>query len=142
MVAMLCGVAAMAQTGENVLYAEDINIKPGDEFQIAVCLKNADPVTSIAFQINNLPADAVVETNALFERDVVRPVYAGAIKPDIKALIMPHVMNHERIMKAVLGGNIDVELITEAFETDPLMKGKGTKDKIRKLVTDMMRATL
>ncbi|MBR6358320.1 MAG: alpha-glucosidase/alpha-galactosidase [Lachnospiraceae bacterium] len=93
-------------------------------------------------QIENLPEGAVVETNALFERDAVRPVFAGAVKPDIKELIMPHIMNHERIMKAVLGGNTDIELITEAFENDPLMKGKGTKDEIRKLVTDMMRATL
>ncbi|MCR5824179.1 MAG: alpha-glucosidase/alpha-galactosidase [Lachnospiraceae bacterium] len=93
-------------------------------------------------QIPNLPEDAIVETNALFERDKVRPLYAGALKEDVKALVMPHIKNHERIMNAVLGGNKDVDLICEAFENDPLIKGRAGKEEIRKLVVDMMKATL
>jgi hypothetical protein len=45
-VAMLCGVAAMAQ-GENTLYIENIKVKAGDETTIPVCLKNADEVVRI-----------------------------------------------------------------------------------------------
>ncbi len=93
-------------------------------------------------QIPNLPEEAVVETNALFERDAVRPLYAGALKEDVKALVMPHINNHERIIKAVLGGNKDKDLICEAFENDPLVKGRASREEIRALVEDMMRATL
>ena len=94
-----------------------------------------------ALQIPNLPENAVVETNALFELDAVRPLFAGALKENVKDLIMPHICNHERIMKVVLGGNKDTDLVCEAFENDPLMKGKGTREEIRQLVTDMMKAT-
>ncbi|MBQ7636640.1 MAG: alpha-glucosidase/alpha-galactosidase [Lachnospiraceae bacterium] len=93
-------------------------------------------------QIPNLPEEAVVETNALFERDEVRPLYAGALKDNVKALVMPHIENHERIMKVVLGGNKDADLVCEAFLNDPLMKGKGTKEEVKQLVVDMMKATL
>jgi hypothetical protein len=53
MVAMLCGVAAMAQ--ENTLYVNEFSVKPGEDGVIAVCLRNADPVCSVSFELNNLP---------------------------------------------------------------------------------------
>jgi alpha-galactosidase len=99
-------------------------------------------IPNFGHQIPNLPEEAVVETNALFERDEVRPLYAGPLNEKVKELVMPHINNHERIMKVVLGGNKDVDLVCEAFKNDPLMKGKGTDAEIRQLVTDMMRATL
>jgi hypothetical protein len=45
-------------------------------------------------------------------------------------------------MKVVLGGNKDADLVCEAFLNDPLMKGKGTKEEVKQLVVDMMKATL
>ena len=67
----------------------------------------------------------MVETNAVFERDMIRPVYAGDLPAQIKELIMPHVENHERILKVVMGGNQDTELLLEAFLNDPLIKGRA-----------------
>ncbi len=99
-------------------------------------------IPNFGHQIPNLPEEAVVETNALFERDEVRPLYAGALNDNVKALVMPHIENHERIMKVVLGGNKDADLVCEAFLNDPLMKGKGTKEEVKQLVVDMMKATL
>jgi alpha-galactosidase len=99
-------------------------------------------IPNFGHQIPNLPEEAVVETNALFERDKVRPLYAGALNDNVKALVMPHIENHERIMKVVLGGNKDADLVCEAFLNDPLMKGKGTKEEVKQLVVDMMKATL
>ncbi len=99
-------------------------------------------IPNVGKQIPNLPEDAIVETNALFERDEVRPLYAGPIRENVKELIMPHINNHERIMKVVLGGNKDVDLLCEAFATDPLVKGRASKEQIRELVVDMMKATL
>lgn len=99
-------------------------------------------IPNFGHQIPNLPEDAVVETNALFERDAVRPLYAGPLNENVKELVMPHINNHERIMRVVLGGNKDVDLVCEAFKNDPLMKGKGTDAEVKQLVVDMMRATL
>ena len=93
-------------------------------------------------QIPNLPETAVVETNAVFERDAIRPVVAGEIPENVKALIMPHVENHERVMKVVMGGNQYVDLLVEAFLNDPLVKGRASEEDVRQLVADMMKATL
>lgn len=49
MVAMLCGVAAMAQ---NELYAEDFKVEPGSTTaDLVVKMKNADEVTAISFRL-------------------------------------------------------------------------------------------
>lgn len=93
-------------------------------------------------QIANLPETAIVETNAVFERDAIRPLLAGSVPENIRELIMPHVENHERILKVALNGNTDKELVVEAFRNDPLVKGRATDEEIAKLVNDMMAATL
>ena len=45
-------------------------------------------------------------------------------------------------MQVVKGGNQDVDLLVEAFMSDPLVKGRASEEEVRKLVTDMMKATL
>lgn len=129
---------------------EEIELKPTGEEGIllikALCglervVSNVN-IPNTGLQITNLPASAVVETNALFERDAIRPILAGTLPENVKALVMPHVENHERIMKVVKGGNKDVDLIVEAFLHDPLVEGRSSKADVRKLVEDMMAATL
>lgn len=99
-------------------------------------------VPNTAGQIPNLPREAVVETNALFERDAIRPVFAGEVPEQVKELIMPHVENHERVMEVVLGGNRNVDLLVKAFMEDPLVKGRVKETEVRMLIEDMMEATL
>ncbi|MBQ9141798.1 MAG: alpha-glucosidase/alpha-galactosidase [Lachnospiraceae bacterium] len=99
-------------------------------------------IPNTAGQIANLPREAIVETNAVFERDKIRPVFAGEVPKQVRELIMPHVENHERVMKVVLGGNQDVDLLVEAFLCDPLVKGRADETQVRLLVQDMMAATL
>jgi alpha-galactosidase len=70
-------------------------------------------------QIANLPIGAIVETNALFERDHIAPVFAGIIPDNVLALITPHVNNHDRILNAAL--TCDRRLALEAFCQDPLV---------------------
>lgn len=90
-------------------------------------------------QIPNLPKDAVVETNAVFERDAIRPVAAGELPKQIYDLVIPHVNNHERILKAAL--SCDRDLVKEAFADDPLVKGRASKEEISSLVDDMIEGT-
>lgn len=99
-------------------------------------------IPNTGHQIANLPESAVVETNAVFERDAIRPVFAGSLPENIRQLMLPHVENHERILKVVKGGNQDVDLLTEAFMNDPLVKGRASEEDVRKLIKDMMAATL
>lgn len=90
-------------------------------------------------QIKNLPANAIVETNALFERDAIRPVYAGEAPDNLVELIMPHIENHETVYKAAI--TCDKSLVIKAFENDPLIAGRLTKEETEKLVTDMIENT-
>lgn len=90
-----------------------------------------------AMQISNLPASSVVETNAVFDRDCIRPIFAGELPTNVRDLILPHIKNHERIMRASLTG--DRELVKKAFEEDPLVRGHGiSKKDISVLVDDMI----
>lgn len=129
---------------------EEIELKPTGEEGIllikALCglervVSNVN-IPNTGRQIANLPESAVVETNAVFERDAIRPVLAGSIPENVRKLIMPHVENHERILKAAMEGSRDKELIVEAFLNDPLVKGRADETDVRKLVNDMMEATL
>lgn len=91
-------------------------------------------------QIGNLPREAVVETNAVFERGAIRPIYAGELPEGVLGLITPHVENHERVLEAALTCSRD--LVKEAFENDPLVKGRASKEEIGRLADDMIDATM
>jgi alpha-galactosidase/6-phospho-beta-glucosidase family protein len=62
--------------------------------------------------------DAVVETNAYFSRDSVRPLVAGALPEGVLQLIAPHVRNQETIIEAAL--TRDIDLAFQAVFSDPL----------------------
>ncbi len=93
-------------------------------------------------QIANLPSNALVETNAVFDRDAIRPVVAGELPVNIKELVMPHLKNHDLIMQYVTSENKDMELLCEAFMNDPLVKGRASKEDVEKLIKDMLAATM
>ena len=98
-------------------------------------------IPNTACQITNLPAGALVETNADFEKDHIYPVVAGAVPENVKELLMPHLENHELIMEAAL--NPDREKVVRAFMNDPLVKGKNCREEdVRLLVDDMIKNTL
>jgi alpha-galactosidase len=68
-------------------------------------------------QISNMPLHAVVETNAYFSRDSVRPLAAGTLPAGIAPLINQHSANQELIIEAALTGNTN--LAFQAFFNDP-----------------------
>lgn len=91
-------------------------------------------------QIPNLPATAVVETNAVFSKDAIAPVFAGALPENILPLVKVHTDDHELILKAAL--ECDKEAAFIAFMNDPLVKGRITDEEGRALLDDMIRNTL
>lgn len=128
---------------------EEVELKPTGEEGIllikALCgleriVSNVN-IPNTARQIPNLPEDAVVETNAVFERNAIRPIVAGEIPEQVRALILPHVENHETTLKAAL--TCEKELVVKAFMNDPLVKGKKcTEEQVRELVDDMLQGTM
>ncbi len=98
-------------------------------------------IPNTALQIPNLPAEAVVETNAIFDRDSIRPIAAGEMPEAIKALTMPHIQIHEKTLKAAMNPNLD--LVVDAFMEDPNMCGKNvSREQAQALAKDMIYATL
>lgn len=97
-------------------------------------------IPNYALQIPNLPKNALVETNAVFSRDSIRPIFAGEVPEGIKKLLNPHIANHDRIYKAATTCN--KQLVYEAFENDPQFIGKNCNvEDIHKLVDDMIENT-
>ncbi|MFR3728235.1 alpha-glucosidase/alpha-galactosidase [Lacrimispora sp.] len=90
-------------------------------------------------QISNFPQNAVVETNAVFSRDEINPVFSGTCPEEIKALTMPHIENHERVLQGAL--TCDFEQIYLAFMSDPLVKGRISFGEGEALLKEMLRNT-
>ena len=76
------------------------------------------------------------ETNAVFSRDSIAPVYAGNLTEEIRQLMLPHVMNHEDVLKAAL--TCDYEIMLRAFRRDPLVTcSSADADKLlRKMIVN------
>ena len=128
---------------------EEIKLEPTGEEGIllikALCglsrfVSNVN-IPNTALQIPNLPADAVVETNAVFERGHIHPIAAGELKRDVYDLVLPHVENHERTLRAAL--LCDRDLVVEAFLHDPNYSAKCTDPAATaQLVDDMIANTI
>ena len=138
----------LAKSRRLVSGEEEVELKPSGEEGIqlmkALCglervISNVN-IPNTNRQITNLPEDAVVETNAVFERDAIRPVIAGALPEGVLRLTMPHVKNHETTLQAAL--TYDRSLVVKAFLNDPLVKGRASEEEVGKLVDDMIRDTM
>ena len=86
-------------------------------------------------QIPNLPLGAVVETNALFGRDRIEPVYAGPIPQSILPLVARHIYNQENTLTAAL--RRDRKLGFTTFMNDPQMAAVTVADG-QKLFDEML----
>ncbi len=126
---------------------EEIELKPSGEEGIllikALCgltrvVSNVN-IPNTGLQIPNLPASAVVETNAVFSRDSIKPLIAGAVTDDLRSLLMPHIENHEYTLEAALTCNR--ELVYKAFLNDPLVKGRASEADVKQLADDMIDNT-
>ncbi len=85
-------------------------------------------------QIPNLPEDAIVETNAVFSRDSIAPVVAGEVTEELFDLMIPHILNHEDVLKAAL--TYDYEALLRAFRRDPLVtcSAKDADDLLKEMI--------
>lgn len=117
--------------------------KTGEEGvrQIKAIVGLGDIVTNVNLpnrgQIVNLQQRAVVETNAVFSRNSVRPVMAGQFPDEVRSLVQRQVTNQETTLQAALHKN--KELAFKAFANDPLVV-LSMRDA-RQLFEEMLRNT-
>jgi len=90
-------------------------------------------------QMPDLPAAAVVETNALFSRDNIQPLVTDGLPLDVLALVMPHVLACEGIIDAVFEN--DMEKAFRVFSHDLSVQTLPLRDA-RALFDEMCAKTL
>jgi alpha-galactosidase len=90
-------------------------------------------------QMPGFPPAAVVETNAFFSRDSVRPLVTGGLPNPVAALVLQHMENQEGIIEAAFERNL--EKAFQVFLNDPQVRPL-TRDKARELFTEMTGRTL
>lgn len=134
--------AARLSAGE-----EQVNLTPTGEEGIllikALCglgrvVSNVN-IPNTRGQIANMDRDCVVETNAVFSRDAIHPLFAGEIPAPIMSLMAPHVANQRDILAAAV--QCDFDLALAAFLRDPLVAGRISPDQGKILLRDMIANT-
>ncbi|MDR2648778.1 MAG: alpha-glucosidase/alpha-galactosidase [Clostridiales bacterium] len=88
-------------------------------------------------QIENLPREVVVETNAIFRGGEIRPVLAGALPPNLLPIVAEHAHNQENTVKA--GLFCDYKLGLSTFANDPSMRNVNLADA-EELYISMLKA--
>ncbi|GAB6087671.1 family 4 glycosyl hydrolase [Alkaliphilus crotonatoxidans] len=106
---------------------ETVKLEPSDEEgvdQIKALLGCGDLVTNVNLpnygQLPDLPWGSVVETNAVFTGNSVKPVLAGKIDSQIKPLLYEHGSNQQNFIEAYF--RKDKQALFEAFYNDPATK--------------------
>ena len=109
--------------------------------QIKAILGLGDFVTNVNIpnvgQVANNPLGAIVETNAFFSGDSVRPVHSGEIPADLNALIVRIIEEQEAVVDAALSG--DYEKAFVIFLNNPNVCLNA--DKARELFDRMLEKT-
>ncbi|WP_143321750.1 alpha-glucosidase/alpha-galactosidase [Clostridium sp. HBUAS56010] len=137
----------LERSGRLVRGEEEIELKPSGEEGVmlikALCgltrwISNVN-IPNTGGQIPNLSKETVVETNAVFSKDHIRPVLAGEIPESILSLVLPHAENQEVILNAAM--NCDFEAALSALMNDPNAKAKIEKNQAHELLTQMLTHT-
>lgn len=132
---------------QNKLYSgeEAVELKgSGEEGHLLMkaLLGLGDLVSNVNFpnrgQVANVPLGAVVETNALFRRDSIAPINAGALPQGIDSLVLHQVLNQEATVQAAL--TCDRRLAFNTLMNDPQMAHVRLSDG-QALFNDMIAAT-
>jgi len=96
--------------------------------QMKALLGLGDLVTNVnlpnLFQAPDLPEGAVVETNAFFSKNIVRPMYAGNLDSAVRTLVLRHAQIQTNILEASLERNL--KLARDTFLEDPLVRIKAS----------------
>ncbi len=120
------GLQRRLEKSRRMLAGEPFELKQtGEEGvrQMRALLGLEDLVTNVNLpnigQLPDLPLGCVVETNAVFTSNHVRPVCGGKIQPQVLALIQRTACNQISVVEGCL--NRDLNRVFQAFSNDPLV---------------------
>ncbi len=109
--------------------------------QIKALVGLGDLITNVNYrnlgQVSNLPMDAVVETNALFQLNEVHPIAAGPIPGSILPLLTRYCANQQLLIESALTGNR--EQAFQAVYLDPT--NSLTIDQTWSMFTELLAAS-
>lgn len=109
--------------------------------QIKALLGLGDLITNVNVpnrgQIGNVDFNTIVETNSLFTKDGVYPIFAGNVPERVKLLMGCHILNQKMIFEAAV--RKDKDLALQAMLNDPLVT--LTYKDGKKLFDEMMDNT-
>ncbi len=110
--------------------------------QIKALLGLGDFVTNVNIpnvgqMLGGTPIGAIVETNAVFSGDSVRPVFAGELPTQVNALVQRIIAEQEMVVEGVLEG--DYKKIFLAFCNDPNVC--LSQEKAKELFIEMLENT-
>lgn len=115
--------------GEESVKLEETGEKGVEMMQALLGLKEL--ITNVNIpnqgQIPNLPLGAVVETNAVFRSNSLRPVFAGEVPKEIHGLVSRICTEQEVLTEGI--ANRDLNQIFGAFANDPLVTCSHTDAK-------------
>ena len=130
------------ESGRKYISGEDqLEIKPSGEegvLQIKVLLGLGNFMTNVNIvnrgQVPQLPLGSVIETNAYFSADEVRPVICDNIPEELVALFSRHIYNQESVLKSALDG--DLSHAFRAFCNDPqlTLEAKSAKELFDRMI--------
>jgi alpha-galactosidase len=88
--------------------------------------------------IDNLPADAIIEVNALVGSYGLRPVHVGPLPEALAAHLRHHLTTQQLTVQAALTGDRHTAL--QAFLLDPATSARLEPEDTAKLLDEMLRA--
>ena len=118
--------ALLKKTAAIMAGREKFEIMPSGEEgteQIKALLGLSDKLSTVNLpnrgQVASLPLGTIVETNASFTKNAVRPLFAGSLPPAVNTITLRHAENQRLIVEA--GVKKDVNLAFSVFLNDNLM---------------------
>jgi len=88
-------------------------------------------------QIENLPLGTIVETNALFRKDNIQPVFAGSLPKDLLCMVEKHANNQNGIVEAILEKN--TVKLKNLFLEEPMVLSSGvSRNDAEKLYEELI----
>jgi alpha-galactosidase/6-phospho-beta-glucosidase family protein len=123
---------------------EEIKIEPSGEEgvrQMKAILGLDTFITNVNMpnrgQISNIDTGVVVETNAVFSCNSVKPVFSGKMPEDLLTLTYPHIYSQGAVVRACKEKNL--EYAFKAFAQDPQVN--LSLDKVQELFSEMVEKT-
>lgn len=89
-------------------------------------------------QLTGIPEGTIVETNALFSGNGVKPVYGGELPRELFDIVEDHALRQNALLTAVLAG--EYTTLRDLFCTDPLVRSLPTTTA-QKLFDEMVAST-